>query len=147
CVLPLNSPDNWHLAETFSYAVAFGIHLTVHDRPRHSLSASRRIFYNRFCVTLEKGLAQATTHNDRALHSIVYFRVTIISQALNFAARWHGFVRALFAVRCVVQLVSMIVAVYANWRFAPIRGIPLGWVLPGSGASSRSSLSTASGSR
>ncbi|KAH9912382.1 uncharacterized protein B0H18DRAFT_980195 [Fomitopsis serialis] len=49
--------------------------------------------------------------------------------------------------RCVIQLVSRIVAEYASWGFAGIHGISLGWVLPGTGASSRSSLSTGSGSR
>ena len=72
--------------------------------------------------------------NDPQLHSIIYLQVAIISQALIFVTRSHGFFfmerpsYALMFAFCLAQLVSTIIAVYADWGFTDIHGISGGWV-------------------
>jgi H+-transporting ATPase len=73
-------------------------------------------------------------HNDRQLHTIVYLQVAIISQALIFVTRAHGFFfmerpsYALMAAFCLAQLVSSIIAGFANWGFTYIQKISAGWI-------------------
>lgn len=65
---------------------------------------------------------------------IVYLQVAIISQALIFVTRSHGFFfmerpsAALFGAFCVAQLVSSIIAAYANWGFTKIEAISGSWI-------------------
>ncbi|KAF9790751.1 hypothetical protein BJ322DRAFT_1104400 [Thelephora terrestris] len=72
--------------------------------------------------------------NDRMLHMIIYLQVAIISQALIFVTRSHGFFfmerpsAALFFAFCVAQLVSSIIAAYGDWGFTKIRAISGGWI-------------------
>ncbi|EPS96169.1 hypothetical protein FOMPIDRAFT_1025507 [Fomitopsis schrenkii] len=133
-VLPSNSPDSWDLAEIFSYAVAYGLYLTLSTIALVAICIKTTFFYDKFGVVFEYGAIQATNHNDRCLHSIVYLQVAIISQALIFVTRSHGFFfmerpsAALFCAFCLAQLVSSIIAVYANWGFTDIHGISGGWV-------------------
>ena len=55
------------------------------------------------------------------LHMSTYLQVAIISQALIFVTRSHGFFftegpsTALFITFCVAQLVSSIIAAHGNW--------------------------------
>ena len=91
-------------------------------------------FYDKFGVTLSGGAHQAVNHNDPQLHSIVYLQVAIISQALIFVTRSHGFFFmerpsfALMGAFCIAQLVSTIIAVYGDWGFTNVEGISGGWV-------------------
>jgi H+-transporting ATPase len=61
--------------------------------------------------------------NDPQLHMITYLQVAIISQALIFTTRAHSFFFmerpsfALFTAFCLAQLVSSIIAAYADWGF------------------------------
>lgn len=65
---------------------------------------------------------------------IVYLQVAIISQALIFVTRSHGFFFmerpsfALMGAFGIAQLVSSIIAAYANWGFTNIHGISGGWI-------------------
>lgn len=152
-VLPSSTPDSWDLAEIFSFAVAYGLYLTLSTYVSNIVSSTYILiicyldsialvaiiirttwFYDKFGVTLHNGATQALDHNDPQLHSIVYLQVAIISQALIFVTRSHGFFFmerpsvALFGAFCVAQLVSSIIAVYANWGFTQIEGISGGWV-------------------
>jgi H+-transporting ATPase len=60
---------------------------------------------------------------------IVYLQVAIISQALIFVTRSHGFFFmerpsfALLGAFCVAQLISSIIAAYADWGFTKIESI------------------------
>jgi H+-transporting ATPase len=89
-------------------------------------------FQDTFGVQLET--TGAVNHNDRQLHMIVYLQVAVISQALIFVTRSHGFFFmerpsfALMGAFCVAQLVSSIIAAYANWGFTRIQGISGGWI-------------------
>jgi H+-transporting ATPase len=73
-------------------------------------------------------------HNDPQLHTIVYLQVAIISQALIFVTRSHGFFfmerpsYALMIAFCLAQLVSSIIAGFANWGFTHIQKISAGWI-------------------
>ncbi|KAJ7827615.1 hypothetical protein B0H14DRAFT_3720254 [Mycena olivaceomarginata] len=61
--------------------------------------------------------------NDYQLHMVVYLQVAIISQALIFRPS-----TALLGAFCIAQLISSIIAAYANWGFTKIHGISGGWI-------------------
>lgn len=90
-------------------------------------------FYDKFGVTFN-GSAFPSGANDQQLHTIVYLQVAIISQALIFVTRSHGFFFmerpsvALMVAFCIAQLVSSIIAAYADWGFTQIQPISGGWI-------------------
>lgn len=69
------------------------------------------------------------------MHMIIYLQVAMISQALIFVTRSHGFFFmerpsfALMGAFCLAQLVACIIAAFANWGFTAIRGISGGWIV------------------
>jgi H+-transporting ATPase len=73
-------------------------------------------------------------HNNEQLHTIVYLQVAIISQALIFVTRSHSFFFmerpsfALMGAFCLAQLVSSIIAGFANWGFTHIQKIDGTWI-------------------
>lgn len=91
-------------------------------------------FPRTFGVSLTNQPGEAISHNDYQLHMIVYLQVAIISQALIFVTRSHGFFfmerpsTALLGAFCIAQLVSSIIAAYANWGFTKIEAISGGWI-------------------
>ncbi|CAK5274888.1 unnamed protein product [Mycena citricolor] len=130
-VLPSNTPDSWDLTEIFSYAVAYGLYLTMSTVAFVIIILETTFFQDKFGVSLETFPVQ---HNDRQLHMVVYLQVAIISQALIFVTRSHSFFfmerpsTALFCAFCIAQLISSIIAVYANWGFTQIQGVSGGWI-------------------
>ncbi|KAI0760789.1 plasma-membrane proton-e [Fomes fomentarius] len=133
-VLPSNTPDSWDLAEIFAYAVAYGLYLTVSTVALVAIIIRTDFFNRKFGVTLSGGATQAFDHNDRQLHTIVYLQVAIISQALIFVTRAHGFFFmerpsfALMGAFCIAQLISSIIAAYGNWGFTQVEAISGGWI-------------------
>jgi hypothetical protein len=73
-------------------------------------------FQDKFGVQLET--PPPVHHNDPQLHMVIYLQVAIISQALIFVTRSHGFFFmerpsfALLGAFCVAQLISSIIAAY-----------------------------------
>lgn len=130
-VLPSNTPDSWDLAEIFAYAVAYGLYLTMSTIALVIIIMETTFFQDKFGVALEEFPVQA---NDRQLHMVVYLQVAIISQALIFVTRSHGFFfmerpsAALFFAFCLAQLVSSIIAAYGDWGFTEIQSISGGWI-------------------
>ncbi|KAF7336383.1 Plasma membrane ATPase [Mycena venus] len=130
-VLPSNTPDSWDLAEIFSYAVAYGLYLTLSTVSFVIIILETSFFQDKFGVSLDSLPVQ---HNDPGLHMVVYLQVAIISQALIFVTRSHGFFfmerpsTALLGAFCIAQLVSSIIAAYADWGFTKIHGISGGWI-------------------
>ncbi|KAJ7701224.1 plasma-membrane proton-e [Mycena rosella] len=130
-VLPSNTPDSWDLAEIFSYAVAYGLYLTLSTVVFVIIILETTFFQDKFGVSLGSSPVQ---HNDYELHMVVYLQVAIISQALIFVTRSHGFFfmerpsSALLGAFCIAQLVSSIIAAYADWGFTKIHGISGGWI-------------------
>ena len=65
---------------------------------------------------------------------IVYLQVAIISQALIFVTRSHGFFfmarpsYALMGAFCFSQLISSIIAAYGNWGFTEVAAISGKWI-------------------
>ncbi|KAJ6515291.1 hypothetical protein C8R45DRAFT_810677 [Mycena sanguinolenta] len=130
-VLPSNTPDSWDLAEIFSYAIAYGLYLTMSTVSFVIIILETTFFQDKFGVSLGSFPVQ---HNDYQLHMVVYLQVAIISQALIFVTRSHGFCFmerpsiALLGAFCIAQLISSIIAAYANWGFTKIHGISGGWI-------------------
>ncbi|KAG1799421.1 uncharacterized protein HD556DRAFT_1458269 [Suillus plorans] len=116
-ILPSMTPDSW---DSLSVALVTIILETM-------------FFYDKFGVTFN-GNPSPSGSNDYQLHMIVYLQVAIISQALTLVTRSHGFFFmerpsvALFGVFCVAQLVSSIIAAYANFGFTQIQAISGGWI-------------------
>ena len=115
-VLPSMTPDSWDLAEIFAFAVAYGIYLTASTIALVSTIVNTNFFQNHFHVTLSNAPGTPIDHNDPQLHMIVYLQVAIISQALIFITRSHGFFFmerpsfALMGAFCIAQLISSIIA-------------------------------------
>ena len=82
----------------------------------------------------KKGRYAPKDANNPQIHTIVYLQVAIISQALIFVTRSHGFFfmerpsTALLAAFCLAQLVSSIIAAYGDWGFSNIQGVSGGWI-------------------
>ncbi|KAL1742944.1 hypothetical protein HDZ31DRAFT_65500 [Schizophyllum fasciatum] len=131
-VLPSMTPDSWDLAEIFAYAIAYGLYLTASTVALVCTIIETTFFQDKFGVSLESGYP--VDHNDRELHMIVYLQVAIISQALIFITRSHGFFFmerpsfALMGAFCIAQLISSIIAAYGNWGFTDIHAISGGWI-------------------
>ncbi|KAJ7064779.1 hypothetical protein C8F01DRAFT_1128137 [Mycena amicta] len=130
-VLPSNTPDSWDLAEIFSYAVAYGLYLTVSTVAFVVIILETSFFQDKFGVEFDSFPVKP---NDPGLHMVVYLQVAIISQALIFVTRSHGFFfmerpsTALLVAFCIAQLISSIIAVYGDWGFTKIHGVSGGWV-------------------
>jgi H+-transporting ATPase len=133
-VLPSMTPDSWDLAEIFSYAVAYGLYLTLSTIVFVVVIVNTTFFQDKFGVSLGNAPGTPVDHNDYQLHMIIYLQVAIISQALIFVTRAHGFFFmerpsfALLGAFCIAQLVSSIIAAYADWGFTKIHSISGGWI-------------------
>lgn len=90
-------------------------------------------FQRKFGVSLTNGSGKPDA-NDPQLHMIIYLQVAIISQALIFVTRSHGFFfmerpsTALLIAFVIAQLVSSIIAGFADWGFTQIHSISGGWI-------------------
>ncbi|KAG8691038.1 plasma membrane H+-ATPase [Ceratobasidium sp. 423] len=135
-VLPLNTPDAWDLAEIFTFAVAYGLYLTLSTIVLVIVILETNFFEDKFGVALESETDGngRKNHNDRQLHMIIYLQVAMISQALIFVTRSHGFFfmerpsTALLSAFAIAQLASSIIATYADWGFTDIHSISGGWI-------------------
>lgn len=127
-VLPSNTPDSWDLAEIFAFAVAYGIYLAASTIAFFAAIVYTSFFEDKF------GVEGYKDHNAPELHMIIYLQVAMISQALIFVTRSHGFFFmerpswALLGAFAIAQLVSSIIAAYADWGFTAIRGVSGGWI-------------------
>jgi H+-transporting ATPase len=134
-VLPSNTPDAWDLAEIFAYAIAYGLWLTLSTVALVIVILETSFFQDTFSATIS-GMDRLTREHadDPQLHMIVYLQVAIISQALIFVTRSHGFFfmeRPSFALMfafVAAQIISSIIAAYANWGFTHIRAISGTWI-------------------
>uniref|UniRef100_M4E5P7 Plasma membrane ATPase n=1 Tax=Brassica campestris TaxID=3711 RepID=M4E5P7_BRACM len=125
-VKPSPTPDSWKLREIFATGVVLGSYLAVMTVVFFWLAHETDFFSNLFGVRSIKG-------NDHELMSALYLQVSIISQALIFVTRsgsWSFVERAgalLMIAFLIAQLVATLIAVYANWEFAEVKGIGWGW--------------------
>ncbi|KAG6753030.1 hypothetical protein POTOM_043074 [Populus tomentosa] len=129
-VKPSPLPDSWKLAEIFTTGIVLGSYLAMMTVIFFWVAYKTDFFPRVFGVsTLEK-----TAHDDfRKLASAIYLQVSTISQALIFVTRsrsWSFVERPgllLVVAFIIAQLIATLIAVYANWSFAAIKGIGWGW--------------------
>jgi H+-transporting ATPase len=97
-----------------------------------SIIIKTSFFQDKFHVSLTPGFQPLA--NDPQLHMIVYLQVAVISQALIFVTRSHGFFfmerpsYALMGAFIIAQLVSSIIAAFGDWGFTKIHSISGGWI-------------------
>ncbi|KAH9448632.1 hypothetical protein Pst134EA_027933 [Puccinia striiformis f. sp. tritici] len=127
-VLPNNEPDHWDLAEIFTYAVAYGLHLAWSTILLFVVIVNTTFFEDTF------GMQPLKDANDPQLHMIIYLQVAIISQALIFITRSHSWFfmerpsMALVGAFCIAQTVASLLAVFGTMEFASVQAISLSWV-------------------
>lgn len=91
-------------------------------------------FEDKFGAEYSHGPGEKKDVNDPRIHMVIYLQVAIISQALIFVTRSHGFFfmerpsYALLGAFAIAQLVSSIIAAYADWGFTKIHGISGAWI-------------------
>ncbi|WAQ87785.1 hypothetical protein PtA15_8A691 [Puccinia triticina] len=127
-VLPNNEPDHWDLAEIFTYAVAYGLHLALSTILLFVVIVNTTFFEDNF------GLSPLKDANDPQLHMVIYLQVAIISQALIFVTRSHSWFfmerpsLALLGAFCIAQTVASLLAVFGTMEFSAVQAIPVTWV-------------------
>ncbi|CAN6972690.1 unnamed protein product [Brassica rapa subsp. trilocularis] len=125
-VKPSPTPDSWKLNEIFATGIVLGGYQAV-----MSVIFFWVIHKTDFCS--ENFGVRSIRENNDELMSVVYLEVSIISQALIFVTRsrsWSFVERPgvlLMIAFVIAQLVATLIAVYANWTFAKVKGIGWGW--------------------
>lgn len=125
-VKPSPQPDSWKLKEIFATGVVLGTYLAFMTVIFYWAILKTNFFPKHFHVRpLNSSLSQQT--------SATYLQVSIISQALIFVTRsrsWSFMERPgllLVGAFIIAQMIATILAVYATWGFANVRGIGWGW--------------------
>ncbi|KAH0943029.1 hypothetical protein HID58_002666 [Brassica napus] len=122
----VRKPDSWKLNEIFATGIVLGGYQAV-----MSVIFFWVIHKTDFCSD-KFGVRSIRDNNDELMFA-VYLQVSIISQALIFVTRsrsWSFVERpgALLMIAFVIaQLIATLIAVYANWTFAKVKGIGWGW--------------------
>ncbi|CAH2051281.1 unnamed protein product [Thlaspi arvense] len=125
-VKPSPTPDSWKLKEIFATGIVLGGYQAVMSVVFFWAIHKTDFFSDKF------GVRSIRDNNDE-LMGAVYLQVSIISQALIFVTRsrsWSFVERpgALLMIAFVIaQLVATLIAVYADWTFAKVKGIGWGW--------------------
>jgi H+-transporting ATPase len=124
-VKPSPLPDSWKLKEIFATGVVLGTYLAVMTVVFFWAIHKTDFFQKHFHVR--------TLEETGELTAAVYLQVSIVSQALIFVTRsrsWSYVERPgmlLLIAFFIAQLVATLIAVYASWGFADIKGIGWGW--------------------
>ncbi|XP_028779230.1 ATPase 9, plasma membrane-type-like isoform X1 [Neltuma alba] len=125
-VKPSPIPDSWKLNEIFATGIVLGAYLAVMTVVFFWAAHASDFFTEHFGV-------RSIRHSNDELTAAVYLQVSIVSQALIFVTRsrsWSYVERpGLYLVGAffLAQLIATLLAVYANWGFARIKGIGWGW--------------------
>ncbi|KAL5199878.1 hypothetical protein ABZP36_021081 [Zizania latifolia] len=125
-VKPSPMPDAWRLQEIFATGIVLGTYLALATVLFFWAVRDTNFFTRTFGV-------HPIGDSTEELMAAVYLQVSIISQALIFVTRarsWFfverpGFL--LLAAFLVAQLVATLIAVYADWPFAKMKGIGWSW--------------------
>ncbi|KAF6143689.1 hypothetical protein GIB67_021699 [Kingdonia uniflora] len=119
-------PDSWKLKEIFATGIVLGTYLAIMTVIFFWLAHDTDFFSDKF------GLRSIRTNNEE-LTAALYLQVSIVSQALIFVTRsrsWSYVERPgllLLGAFLIAQLIATIIAVYADWGFARIKGMGWGW--------------------
>ncbi|OMO74218.1 Cation-transporting P-type ATPase [Corchorus olitorius] len=125
-VKPSPMPDSWKLKEIFATGVVLGAYLAVMTVVFFWLAHESDFFSEKFGV-------RSIRNSHDELTAAVYLQVSIVSQALIFVTRsrsWSFVERPgllLVTAFILAQLVATLLAVYASWSFAKIKGVGWGW--------------------
>ncbi|KAK9925138.1 hypothetical protein M0R45_033475 [Rubus argutus] len=129
-VKPSPLPDSWKLSEIFTTGIILGSYLAMMTVIFFWAAYETDFFPRTFGVP---SLHKKDNEDYDKVASAVYLQVSTISQALIFVTRarsWSFLERPgllLVAAFVVAQLVATLIAVYADWSFAAIKGIGWGW--------------------
>ncbi|KAK1323213.1 Plasma membrane ATPase [Acorus calamus] len=125
-VKPSPTPDSWKLKEIFATGVVLGGYLAVMTVIFFWAMKATDFFSDKFQV-------RSLRHSPDEMMAALYLQVSIVSQALIFVTRsrsWSWLERPgllLVTAFIIAQLVATLIAVYANWGFARIKGVGWGW--------------------
>ncbi|KAK4415010.1 ATPase 8, plasma membrane-type [Sesamum alatum] len=125
-VKPSPVPDSWKLKEIFATGIVLGTYMAIMTVVFFYLASDTDFFSDTFKV-------RSIRNNPEELTAALYLQVSIISQALIFVTRsrsWSFIERPgllLVGAFLIAQLLATIIAVYAHWEFARIKGIGWGW--------------------
>ncbi|XP_047307620.1 plasma membrane ATPase 4-like [Impatiens glandulifera] len=125
-VKPSPMPDSWKLKEIFATGIVLGSYLALMSVIFFWAAYETDFFTDKFGVKSIRGSPHEMT-------SALYLQVSIVSQALIFVTRSHGwsFVERpgllLVGAFLAAQLIATMIAVYSNWEFARIKGCGWGW--------------------
>ncbi|KAL9677395.1 hypothetical protein QQ045_005624 [Rhodiola kirilowii] len=125
-VKPSPIPDSWKLKEIFATGIVLGGYLAVMTVIFFWVMKDTDFFPEKFGVRHIKD-------SEDEMMSALYLQVSIVSQALIFVTRsrsWSYVERPgtlLMGAFLIAQLIATVIAVYAEWKFAKIKGIGWGW--------------------
>ncbi|KAG8375333.1 hypothetical protein BUALT_Bualt10G0089300 [Buddleja alternifolia] len=125
-VKPSPVPDSWKLKEIFATGVVLGGYLALATVIFFWIMKDSDFFSDKFGV-------RSLRHSPQEIMAALYLQVSIVSQALIFVTRSRSWSFAerpgmfLLGAFFIAQLVATLIAVYANWEFAKIRGCGWGW--------------------
>ncbi|XP_011084023.1 ATPase 8, plasma membrane-type-like [Sesamum indicum] len=125
-VKPSPLPDSWKLKEIFATGIVLGTYMAIMTVIFFFLASDTDFFSDTFKV-------RSIRNHPEELTAALYLQVSIISQALIFVTRsrsWSFIERPgllLVGAFLIAQLLATIIAVYAHWEFARIKGIGWGW--------------------
>ncbi|CAA7057925.1 unnamed protein product [Microthlaspi erraticum] len=125
-VKPSPIPDSWKLKEIFATGVVLGTYMALISVVFFWLAHDTDFFSDKFGVRSLRG-------KNEELIAVLYLQVSIISQALIFVTRsrsWSFVERPgilLLVAFFVAQLIATLLACYAHWEFARIKGCGWGW--------------------
>ncbi|GMJ07149.1 H(+)-ATPase 2, PLASMA MEMBRANE PROTON ATPASE 2 [Hibiscus trionum] len=125
-VKPSPLPDSWKLKEIFATGIVLGGYLALMTVIFFWAMHDTDFFADTFGVRSLKG-------REYEMMAALYLQVSIVSQALIFVTRSRSWSYAerpgllLVTAFFIAQLVATLIAVYANWGFARIKGIGWGW--------------------
>ncbi|GJN01481.1 hypothetical protein PR202_ga18750 [Eleusine coracana subsp. coracana] len=125
-VKPSPLPDSWKLKEIFATGIVLGTYLAIMTVIFFWAMHKTDFFTDKFGV-------RSIRDSEHEMMAALYLQVSIVSQALIFVTRsrsWSFVERPgvlLVTAFMLAQLVATLIAVYANWGFARIKGIGWGW--------------------
>ncbi|XP_057799260.1 plasma membrane ATPase 4-like [Salvia miltiorrhiza] len=125
-VKPSPVPDSWKLKEIFATGVVLGGYLALGTVLFFWLVKDTTFLSDKFGV-------RSLKDSPEEIMAVLYLQVSIVSQALIFVTRSRSWSFAerpgmfLLGAFLIAQLVATLIAVYANWSFAKIRGCGWGW--------------------
>ncbi|KVI11827.1 Cation-transporting P-type ATPase [Cynara cardunculus var. scolymus] len=125
-VKPSPLPDSWKLKEIFATGIVLGGYLALMTVIFFWIMKDTNFFSDTFGV-------KSIRNSEVEMMAALYLQVSIVSQALIFVTRsrsWSFVERPgllLLGAFLAAQLVATLIAVYAEWGFARIKGVGWGW--------------------